>query len=143
MWLSERHREMPRREEAGLGTVTLGGNPAGVYLAGERRNLPVLAPGGFAWAPNTGDQVLVIKTGADGEAPYVAAALTSAMIEPGAVRIFNSTGSASITLSAAGKINLVGEVYVNGEPLSGGTDEDEEESSGGGTSEGGSGEGDV
>lgn len=145
MWLSERHRETPRREEAGLGTVTLGGNPAGVYLAGERRNLPVLAPGGFAWAPSTGQQVLVIKTGADGEAPYVAAALSDNMIAPGAVRIFDSMGKASITLDGMGNMRLVGRIYVNGELLSAPPEEEEEdkdeedggESSGGdGSSEG-------
>lgn len=148
MWLSERHRETPRREEAGLGTVTLGGNPAGVYLAGERRNLPVLAPGGFSWAPSTGQQVLVIKTGADGEAPYVAAALSDTAIAPGSVRIFNSLGNASITLDGGGNVRLVGRIYVNGELLSAPPEEEEEdkdeedggESSGGdGSSEGGDG----
>ena len=156
MWLSERHRETTRQEEAGVGIVTLGGNPAGVYLARERRNLPVLAPGGFAWAPTTGQQVLVIKTGADGEAPYVAAALSDNMIAPGAVRIFDSIGKASITLDGAGNMSLVGRIYVNGELLSAPPEEEEEdkdeeggESSGGdgsseggdGSSEGGSGEG--
>lgn len=114
MWLSERNKREPAPEGAGLGTVTLGGDPAGVYLAGERRNLPVLGPGGYTWAPEAGDQVLVIKTGAGGEVPCVAAARGGAQVPPGTVRISNRPGTASITLDAAGNLALTGRVTVNG-----------------------------
>ena len=37
MWTSERNRNLPLREAAAeLGSVTLGGDPAGVSLGGER-----------------------------------------------------------------------------------------------------------
>ena len=68
MWTSERSRNLPVREApAEIGTVTLGGDPAGVSLGGERRWLPVYAPGGYSWRPTSGDKVQVLKAGAEGE----------------------------------------------------------------------------
>lgn len=115
VWLSERNRGAYAGSVAELGTVTLAGSPAGVYMAGERRNLPVLGPGGYAWAPMAGDQVLVIKTGEAGEAPCVAGARSLRVpVKPGTVRIFNGNDTASITLDADGGISLVGKVTING-----------------------------
>ena len=57
---------------ADLGLVTLGGDPAGVYLGGERRWVAVCAPGGYQWRPRTGDQVLVVKAGDQREIPCLA-----------------------------------------------------------------------
>ena len=117
MWLSDRNRRVRTEGGAELGTVTLGGDPAGVYLAGERRNLPVLGPGGYAWAPMTGDQVLVIKAGDEGETPCVAAVRGAQGAAPGTVQIFNRPGTASITLDADGNITIVGRVTVNGQQI--------------------------
>ena len=70
MWLSERDIRREQGEPAAeLGVVTLGGDPAGVSLGGERRQLPVYSPGGVTWRPAAGDRVLVLKTGAAGEQP--------------------------------------------------------------------------
>ena len=143
MWLSQRHRETGRHGEDGLGIVTLEGNPAAVYLAGERRNLPVLAPGGYAWVPAAGDQVLVLKTGADGEAPCVVAALEKEReLPPGAVQLFNREETATITLDEEGNIRMTGRVFVNGMQIgpSPPEEEDEEDEEEEGTGEG-SGEG--
>ena len=72
MWLSERDMRREQGEPAAeLGVVTLGGDPAGVSLGGERRQLPVYSPGGVTWRPAAGDRVLVLKTGAAGEQPCV------------------------------------------------------------------------
>ena len=70
MWTAERNRN-PRSGEpaAELGRVTLGGDPAGVSLGGERRWIGVYGPGGYSWRPTAGDKVLVLKAGADGETP--------------------------------------------------------------------------
>lgn len=57
---------------ADLGLVTLGGDPAGVYLGGERRWVAVCAPGGYQWRPRTGDKVLVVKAGDQREIPCLA-----------------------------------------------------------------------
>lgn len=73
MWISEQGRRRTEPDGTALvGRVTLPGDPAGVYLAGERRELPVFGPGGYVWRPEEGEQVLVLKTGQAGEAPCVA-----------------------------------------------------------------------
>ena len=61
MWISEQNRRLRAEEPAAqLGRVTLGGDPAAVDLGGERRQLAVYAPGGYAWRPAPGDRVLVL-----------------------------------------------------------------------------------
>lgn len=116
MWTSQRRREPPVREaSAELGAVTLGGDPAGVSLGGERRRVPVYAPGGYSWRPVPGEKVLVLKAGAEGEAPCVlGTAQNSAGLRPGEVRL--SGGEGNVYLSARG-VELEGQVYVKGQTL--------------------------
>ena len=61
MWTANRKRE-GRTEEcaADQGIVTLGGDPAAVYLGGERRWVSLYTPGGYQWRPKAGDKVLVL-----------------------------------------------------------------------------------
>ena len=89
MWTSERNRNLPVREPAAeLGTVTLGGDPAGVSLGGERRWLTVYGPGGYSWRPTSGDKVLVLKAGAEGESPCILGTTQDAEdLKPGEVRL--------------------------------------------------------
>ncbi|WP_286167284.1 hypothetical protein [Clostridium sp. J1101437_171009_A5] len=117
MWLSQKR---PERWEspAQVGVVTLEGDPAAVYQSGERRDLPVFAPGGYCWRPALGAEVLVLKTGAQGEGACVAGTRITANVAPGEVRI-QSEGGASITLGADGTIRLEGDVLVNGVHLPG------------------------
>ena len=100
MWISEREwrRAVQARAAALAGEVTLAGDPAGVYLDGERRALPVFGPGGYVWRPAVGQQVLVLKAGERGEAPCVAGAECGAQwaLEPGEVLIHS--GSAAIRI---------------------------------------------
>ena len=108
MWISEQGRRRAEPDGTALvGRVTLPGDPAGVYLAGERRELPVFGPGGYVWRPEEGEQVLVLKTGQAGEAPCVAG-------QAGEVLIYS--GSASIRIGGGG-IRLTGDVLVNGKPV--------------------------
>ena len=117
MWLSQqRKREQSPEGPAQVGTVTLEGDPAGVYLAGERRDLPVFGPGGYCWRPAVDQEVLVLKTGAAGEAPCVAGTRSQGELQPGEVKI-SARGGGSITLAADGTIRLDGAVLVNGTPL--------------------------
>ena len=116
MWTSERRLERRAEESAALGQVTLGGDPAGVFLGGERRWLPVYSPGGYCWRPALGAEVLVLKTGAQGEGACVAGTRTQADVKPGEVRI-QAEGGASITLGRDGTIRLEGTVLVNGAPF--------------------------
>lgn len=113
MWMAEQHKRRRPGDGAQIGSVTLGGDPAGVCLDGERRDLPVFGPGGYLWRPALEDQVLVIKTGSDGEAPCVAGmhSQTETDLEEGEVLIYSK--NASIRLSG-GVISMEGLVLVNG-----------------------------
>ena len=59
MWSGQQGRLLPVEEPgAELGEVTLGGDPAGVVLGGERRSIPVSAPAlsTNTWSPTEGRQ---------------------------------------------------------------------------------------
>lgn len=116
MWTSDRSRSCPVEEPAaGLGEVTLGDNPAGVYLEGERRWTQVYSPGGYCWRPALGDQVLVLKAGGERETPCIVGRKQAMVLEPGQVSI--STGPTAIDLRMDGRLNLQGVVQVNGVEL--------------------------
>lgn len=120
MWLSGRARERAASgdERALLGTVTLEGTPAGAYADGERRELPVYGPGGYRWKPTEGQQVLVLKTGGEGELPCVAGAKTeSDGLKPGEVALETADGRAGVRLGMDGSVRLTGAVWVNGMTL--------------------------
>lgn len=116
MWTSERNRTQPVREvPAELGTVTLGGDPAGVSMGGERRWLQVFTPGGYCWRPTVGDKVLVLKAGSQGETPCILG--TQQQMEelgPGEVRL--NGGESSVYLGKD-KLELKGRLLINGRTL--------------------------
>lgn len=116
MWTSERRRVLTVQEPAAeLGMVTLGENPGGVSLGGERRWMPLCCPGGYAWRPAVGEKVLVIKAGAEQESPCVAGVFPQQEdLQPGEVRLFS--GEARVEL-AQGELDLKGRVKVNGTDL--------------------------
>ena len=132
MWTSEKNRNLPVREAAAeVGTVTLGGDPAGVSLGGERRWLNVYGPGGYSWRPTSGDKVMVLKAGAEGESPCVlGTAQKSGELKAGEVRL--DGGACSVLLGQeglelagtdsglslkGGRAELTGELFVNGRAL--------------------------
>lgn len=116
MWTAERNRNLRMGEPAAeLGTVTLGGDPAGVSLGGERRWIGVYGPGGYSWRPSAGDKVLVLKAGAEGESPCVLGTVQEGEgLKPGEVRL--SGGGSSLHLGQS-RLSLSGQVYVNGKSL--------------------------
>lgn len=116
MWTSNRKVDARNQEPPGdVGVVTLGGDPAGVYLGGERRWVSVYAPGGYQWRPGVGQQVLVLKAGDQQESPCLVGARQSGQeLEPGGVRICGGQGQ--IDLCAQG-VALTGPVLVNGQGL--------------------------
>ena len=117
MWISEQGRRRAEPDGTALvGRVTLPGDPAGVYLAGERRELPVFGPGGYVWRPAEGEQVLVLKTGQAGEAPCVAGQACGQDWNLAAGEVLIYSGSASIRIGGGG-IRLTGDVLVNGKPV--------------------------
>ena len=118
MWLSQRRAEARRAETpAETGPVTLGGDPAGVYLSGERRGLPVFSPGGYQWRPAAGQEVLVLKAGADQESPCVVGVRQAGTPEPGETYLFSQGEASAIRLSPNGTLNLTGQICVNGVKL--------------------------
>ena len=113
MWMANRNQPTLGEPAAELGQVTLD-RETGVALAGERRGLPVCAPGGYRWTPARGDTVLVIKTGTE-EAPCVAGQVQEPG-EPGEVYISVAAG-AGIRLKADGSVQITGKVMVNGKEV--------------------------
>ncbi len=118
MWTSDRGRKCPAEEPAaGLGAVTLGEEPAGVYLEGERRWTEVYSPGGYSWRPAVGDQVLVLKAGGERESPCIVGRKQQGGLEPGQVDIVSGEGKSAVRLHPGGELALEGNVTVNGTAL--------------------------
>ena len=127
MWTSNRKREGLSQEcAADQGIVTLGGDPAAVYLGGERRWVSLYAPGGYQWRPKAGDKVLVVKAGDHRELPCLVGKRPDTLSEedelpPGSVRIHSGTGVVlldedGLTLKGD-EVALEGDIYVNGQEL--------------------------
>ena len=109
MWLSEQFAAAPAAEAPGLGEVTAGAERAAVKGAGqEKRLLPVLSPGGYAWSPSPGDRVLV-------QGECVAGRVQDRTPEPGEVLIY--AGASAIRLCPDGTIRITGRVLLNGAEL--------------------------
>ena len=110
MWTTgPRRRQAVEEAGAEVGQVTLSGSPCGVSLGGERRLLPVFAPGGYRWRPRTGEHVLVLKAGEDREEPCVVGAEQApGALEPGEVEL--SGGSVKLLLGREG-------LFLNGVAL--------------------------
>ena len=112
MWLAkQKGRAAPER--AVLGPVTLAGDPAGAYLEGERRGVAVYAPRGYHWAPQQGDEILVLKAGERPCAVGVPCGDEALTLLPGEVAI--TAGVSVIRLKPGGAIDITGTVRVNGE----------------------------
>lgn len=116
MWISEaRQTKKAAEPEADVGAVTMGGDPSGVLLGGERRWVQTYAPGGYQWRPAAGDQVLVIKAGGEQESPcLVGKRQEDGALEPGEVRITGGSGEVRLTKTG---VDLRGSVHINGMPL--------------------------
>ncbi len=117
MWLSKRDRQgqEPVRQ-ARVGQVTLPGDPAAVWTGGERREVAVFGPGGYAWRPGAGDEVLVLKAG---EEYCLAGTRCAGELSPGEVLLTGPAGS-SIRLGAGGVVDITGTALrFNGAVLAG------------------------
>ena len=123
MWLSKQMKPEVPTADADLGTTTIAGGNAGVVTRGEVRALPVYGPGGYAWLPDSGTTVLVIKGGPGGEEQCVAGAKQRAPqgMEPGEVYLYGPGGGAVYlrkdgTVELRGTVSIQGQLVVNGEP---------------------------
>ncbi len=115
MWMAQRGRgtEGEATPLAQLGHVTVAELPLGVYVDGERRNLPLYVPGGFGWRPKVGDRVLVLKT--EGGGCVLGCPQTEEGLDAGEIKL--SGVGCEVYLTAEGEISLSGDIVVNGEGL--------------------------
>ncbi len=112
MWLSKRiMHEAPEEDAATLGTVTIGGDDAAVLTDAEKRSAKIISPGGYCWQPSAKDCVLIVK----GNELYLSGRLQEDAkgLAAGEVRVF-SNGS-SVTLRNSGKVEIGGDVYIDGD----------------------------
>lgn len=115
MWLSSARRTRGSSGGASVGRATLEGDPAGAYLDGERRALPVFAPGGYFWRPALGQKVLVLKGDGPGEPSCVAGVRAEGGVsEPGEVLLRAGTGRTAVRLRNNGCLELRGTILING-----------------------------
>lgn len=118
MWISRRNGTgSQRKESAQVGHVTVEGDLTGAMLDGERRGMPVYGPGGYVWRPSQGQEILVVKAGADGEQPCVAGARGGPEMNLAPGEVYIHSGGASILISNGGVISMSGLVLVNGKPV--------------------------
>lgn len=124
MWLSGQHKRPAEQGEGQVGVITMSGGETAALLDCERRGLQVYAPAGYRWTPKVGQRVLVIQ--GRGEIPCVVGARQDGGL-PDAVTV--EAGSLSLqgdnvvlaaqdkALVQGEKVELEGEIYVNGQTL--------------------------
>ena len=114
MWLARQAARAERTDDgaARLCAVTIGGEEPAAVWGGERRGLTVVAPGGVAWLPRSGDEALLIRCGDEDAVAGVAVAAPPGM-QPGEVCVF-SAGGASVLLCNDGKVKITGSVEISG-----------------------------
>jgi phage gp45-like len=114
MWLSSKIKQPRTAGDADLGVTTIAGDSAGVVTRGEVRSLPVFGPGGYAWQPDSGDTVLVIRGGPGGEECCVAGAMPKDVpggLRPGEICL-HAPGGASVCLRRDGSAEICGGTIV-------------------------------
>ena len=124
MWLSGQQKRPADSSEGQTGIVTISEGETAVLLETERRGLEVYAPAGYRWTPRVGQRVLVIQ--GEGEIPCVVGqrqgedipdrvAIQARQLDvEGAQTELRGTECAALR---GGRVELDGEVYVNGETL--------------------------
>lgn len=124
MWLSGQYKRPADSGEGQTGIVTMSGGELAVMLDSERRGLEVYAPAGYRWTPRVGRRVLVIQ--GQGEIPCVVGERQDgdipdrADIQAGQLTLEGERVKVDGRDSAAlrgRRVELEGEIYVNGETL--------------------------
>ncbi len=109
MWLSYRKNRSAEKNE--MGAVTIPGEGGAVLSGAELRDCLVLAPGGYYWSPDYGNQVMISPAG--GENVISGVLMGQTEIQPGEVYI-KSKGGSAIYLKNDGTVLIKGNVIVNG-----------------------------
>ena len=102
--------EAPEEDASTLGTVSIGGDDAADITDAEKRSAKIISPGGYCWQPSAKDCVLIVK----GNELYLTGRLQEGTkdLAAGEVRVFS--GGSSMTLRNSGKVEIDGDVYING-----------------------------
>lgn len=119
MWLSKNAAKQPVGgvQDAGCqdGVVTIAGDSPAVLSGCEQRGLDICAPGGYIWRPESGQEVVIIKTSEGSGAVAGVKGGDSGEVSPGEVRLFSK--GCSIYLKNNGEIEISGDVYINGRKI--------------------------
>lgn len=100
--------ERRREEESALAQVSYSEDGQwGAVADQEYRYRPMVAPGGYAWCPSQGEEVLLLRTGAGNSAPGCRGPPGAG---PGEVRISGPAGS-YIWLKADGTVVINGQAF--------------------------------
>ena len=124
MWMSGQHKRPADEGEGQTGIVTMSGGETAVLLDRERRGVQGYSPAGYCWTPKVGQRVLVIQ--GRGEIPCVVGArqdggmpdkvgVAAKQLTLDGERV-NIAGRRGAGLQGE-RVDLDGEVYVNGEKL--------------------------
>ena len=120
MWLSKR-MAMQSVNTAEVGAVTIGGEASAVMTDSEHRNVTVYTPGGYAWRPKVGEDVLVIKSGENELSILGRGAEEIEGLAPGEVNIKSDSASVLLkndgTIRLTGRIEIDGSLYLNGNEI--------------------------
>ena len=129
MWLGEQTaRSRGGQEAAALGTVTAGGLEPAVYAAGEVRQMAVIGPGCYWWAPRAEESALVLRAGTQGEESCLAGrAQDEAPVELAAGEAVLACGGGYIHLRGDGSIYLHGSIVIDGTLAYAAAEEQEDE----------------
>ena len=116
MWMGKQAARQPgRSEEAALGTVTIGGAEPAVYTGSESREVAVIGPGCYWWAPAEEETALVLRAGEQAEQVCLTgrqAGEPPVELAPGEAVI--GCGGSYIHLAADGTITIHGEIVLEG-----------------------------
>lgn len=117
MWLSSQGAASAEEvAQAELGTVSIPG--VSVFVAGERRNVRLFAPGGYFWKPEQKENVLLLPCKEEEGFALVAQELAAPSQSLAAGEVLLSVSPvAGICLRRDGSIHLTGKIFVNGLPL--------------------------
>lgn len=115
MWLAQQFCPTGKVLPSGFGEITIPAQTAAAMTGGqEQRLLPVIAPGGYVWAPAVGQRVFVLR---EGTPCILGVHPPEQTLSPGEVLLYS--GDASIRLSPNGEIHLTGQIYLNDTAMGG------------------------
>lgn len=110
MWLSKKISQEKNKKTTFTAEVTNSGSSITAQSSNEHRDIKLIAPQGISYAPESGENCLLIKT--EDEVAALGIPVKDKNLDEGEIMLY--AGDASITLTKDGKIYLSGRVFING-----------------------------